>query len=164
MDIPRRLAASDGLKSWAVEFSNHLAASDRQPYGGCRKGKVKPSGHVRAAEFPGDNPEIMDFPRSGSVEGIAGKVALEVLAAKMANTIAQNKELQATYLPNQVSVVRRADVARVEGRRRLRGGNKARPEKLKRKLEKVETQERDGRAKCLILWRERRGSNPRPLA
>jgi hypothetical protein len=69
----------------------------------------------------------MDFRRSGSVEGIAGKVAPEVLAAKMANAIDQNKKLQATYLPNQVSVVRLADVARVEGRRRLRGGNKSRP-------------------------------------
>jgi hypothetical protein len=83
---------------------------------------------VRAAEFPGDKRKIMDFRRSGSVEGIAGKVAPEVLAAKMANTIDQNKELQATYLPNQISVVRLADVARVEGRRRLRGGNKSRPE------------------------------------
>ena len=82
---------------------------------------------VRAAEFPGDKRKIMDFRRSGSVEGIAGKVAPEVLAAKMANTIDQNKELQATYLPNQVSVVQLADVARVEGRRRLRGENKSRP-------------------------------------
>jgi hypothetical protein len=76
---------------------------------------------VRAAEFPGDKRKIMDFRRSGSVEGIAGKVAPEVLAAKMANTIDQNKELQATYLPNQISVVRLADVARIEGHRRLRG-------------------------------------------
>jgi hypothetical protein len=62
----------------------------------------------------------MDFRRSGSAEGIAGKVA-----PKMANTIDQNKELQATYLP--ISVVRLADVARVEARRRLRGENKSRP-------------------------------------
>jgi hypothetical protein len=42
---------------------------------------------VQAAEFPGDKREIMDF---RPVEGIAGKTAPEVLAAKMANTIAQN--------------------------------------------------------------------------
>jgi hypothetical protein len=32
----------------------------------------------------------------------------------MVNTIDQNKELQATYLPNQVSLVRLANVGRVE--------------------------------------------------
>jgi hypothetical protein len=49
----------------------------------------------------GDKRKIMDFRRSGSVEGIAGKVAAEVLAAKMANTIDRNKELQATYPPTE---------------------------------------------------------------
>jgi hypothetical protein len=51
---------------------------------------------------------------------------LPVLAAKMANTNDQNKELQATYLPHQVAVVRLADASRVQGRSRLRE-NKSRP-------------------------------------
>jgi hypothetical protein len=42
----------------------------------------------------------------------------------MANTIDQNKELQATYLPNSAAVVRLADEARVRGRARLRGERK----------------------------------------
>jgi len=82
---------------------------------------------VREAEFPGDKRKLMDFRRSGSSELLAGEAAPEVMAGKMANTIDQNKELQATYLPNSAAVVRLADVARVEGRRRLRGENKSRP-------------------------------------
>jgi hypothetical protein len=82
---------------------------------------------VRAAEFPGDNRKVMDFRRSGSVEANAGEAPPAVLAAKMANTIDQNKELQATYLPHQVAVVRLADAARAQGRSRLRGENKSRP-------------------------------------
>jgi hypothetical protein len=95
------------------------------------------------APIPGNKRKIMDFHRwAVRSKGLPAKSPPEVLAAKMANTIDQNKELQATYLPNQVSLVRLADVGRVEGRRRLPGENKSRPEKLKRKLEKVETQER----------------------
>jgi hypothetical protein len=69
----------------------------------------------------------MDFRRSGSVEAIAGEAPPAVLAAKMANTIDQNKDLQATYLPHQAAVVRLADAARAQGRSRLRGENKSRP-------------------------------------
>src|SRR5215831_5460049 len=79
---------------------------------------------VREAEFPGDKRKIMDFRRSGAVEGVAGGVEAEVLAGKMANTIDKNKELQATYLPNSAAVVRLADEARVRGRARLRGERK----------------------------------------
>jgi hypothetical protein len=38
----------------------------------------------------------MDFRRSGAVEGIAGEATLEVMAAKMANSIDENRELQKT--------------------------------------------------------------------
>jgi hypothetical protein len=38
----------------------------------------------------------------------------------MANTIDHNKELQATYLPNNASLVRLADAARARGRNQLR--------------------------------------------
>jgi hypothetical protein len=76
---------------------------------------------VRAAEFPGDKRRDYGFPK-----GLPA-AAPQVLAAKTANALDQNKELRATYLPNQVSLVRLADVARVEGRRSRRGGNKSRP-------------------------------------
>jgi hypothetical protein len=82
---------------------------------------------VRETEFPGDKRKLMDFRRSGSVEGVAGGAEPPVLAAKMANTIDQNKELQATYLPHNATLVRLADQSRVRGRSRLRGENKTRP-------------------------------------
>jgi hypothetical protein len=82
---------------------------------------------VREAEFPGDKRKLMDFRRSGSSELLAGEAAPEVMAGKMANTIDQNKELQATYLPNSAAVVRLADGARLRGRTRLRSENKTRP-------------------------------------
>lgn len=68
--------------------------------------------------------KIMDFRRSGLVEAVAGGAAVETIAAKAANSIDQNKELEKTYLPNQAAVVRIADAARVKGRQRLRGGGK----------------------------------------
>lgn len=76
---------------------------------------------VRAAEFPGDKRKVMDFRRSGAVEAMAGQVDPAALAGKMANTIDQNKELQATYLPHSASLVRLADAARTQGRSRLKG-------------------------------------------
>jgi hypothetical protein len=39
----------------------------------------------------------------------------------MANSIDQNKDLQATYLPNHAAVVRLADEGRLRGRAALRG-------------------------------------------
>lgn len=77
---------------------------------------------VREAEFKGDQRKVSDFRRSGAVEAIAGGVAPEALAGKMANTIDQNRELQATYLPNVATVVRLVDQGRVKGRSRMRGG------------------------------------------
>jgi hypothetical protein len=47
-----------------------------------------------------------------------------VTAGKMANTIDQNKELQATYLPHNAAVVRLADQGRLNGRQRMRDGGK----------------------------------------
>jgi hypothetical protein len=79
---------------------------------------------VREAEFPGDKRKLMDFRRSGAVEATAGEVNPAALAGKMANTIDQNKELQATYLPHNATLVRLADAARARGRSRLRGENR----------------------------------------
>jgi hypothetical protein len=77
---------------------------------------------VRAAEFgPKEYRKIMDFRRSGAVEALAGNVAPEILAAKMANSIDQNRELQKTYLPHNATLVRLADAARAKGRARMRG-------------------------------------------
>lgn len=75
---------------------------------------------VRDAEFPGDTRKVSDFRRSGAVEAVAGKVDPAALAAKMANTIDDNKALQETYLPHQAAVVRLADAARARGRGVLR--------------------------------------------
>jgi hypothetical protein len=66
--------------------------------------------------------KIMDFRRSGLIEALAGGAAVEAMAAKAANSIDQNRELEKTYLPNQAAVVRIADAARVKGRQRMRDG------------------------------------------
>jgi hypothetical protein len=79
---------------------------------------------VREAEFKGDLRRISDFRRSGAVEAVAGKVDPAALAAKMANTIDESRELQQTYLPHQAAVVRLADEARARGRIVLGGGKK----------------------------------------
>jgi hypothetical protein len=64
----------------------------------------------------------MDFRRSGAVEALAGGVAPETLAAKMANSIDRNCELQKTYRIRSPSYGSRDD-ARAKGRQRM-GGNK----------------------------------------
>jgi hypothetical protein len=76
---------------------------------------------VREAEFPGDKRKISDFRRSGSIEAAAGSVDPAALAGKMANSIDTNRDLQATYQPGHVAVVRLADEARARGRVVLRG-------------------------------------------
>lgn len=78
---------------------------------------------VRDAAFPGDKRTIMDFRRSGAVEATAGQVDQNALAAKMANSIDSNRDLQATYQPHQKAVVRLADEARARGRTLLREQN-----------------------------------------
>jgi hypothetical protein len=84
---------------------------------------------VRAVEFPGDKRRIMDFRRSGAVEATAGQVDPTALSGKMANSIDSSRELQATYLPNHVAVVRLADEARERGRVVMRGTNAPGPKK-----------------------------------
>lgn len=79
---------------------------------------------VRNALFPGDTRKLSDFRRSGAVEVTAGEGTDAALAGKMANSIDQNKELQATYRPGVTAVVRLADEARRRGRGRMRGGEK----------------------------------------
>jgi len=78
---------------------------------------------VRAAVFgTAESRKIMDMRRSGAVEAMAGQVDDAALAAKMANTIDQSRELQRTYLPVDHASVARADEARLRGRARLRAG------------------------------------------
>jgi hypothetical protein len=126
-------APDRGLRSLAVVAANRrlwsapprfpvqgAAVRDAQVGGG--RGRPAQAGQLVAP--CGGSEEARNNPAAGwtgrQAWSCAGKVAPEVLAAKMANTIDQNKELQATYLPNQISLVRLADVAGVEGRRRLR--------------------------------------------
>lgn len=75
---------------------------------------------VRDALFKGDTRKVMDFRRSGAVEATAGQVDQNALAGKMANSIDSNRNLQATYQPNVVAVVRLADEARARGRTVIR--------------------------------------------
>jgi hypothetical protein len=85
---------------------------------------------VRAGVFgKSETRKIMDMRRSGAVEAMAGQVDDAALAAKMANTIDQSRELQRTYIPVDPASVERADQARRRGRARLRdrtnGGKKS---------------------------------------
>jgi len=75
---------------------------------------------IRKVEFPGDDRKMIDFRRSGSTEAVAGGVDGTVLSAKLANSLSESKKLEQTYVPVQVEMVRRADAARLEGRRALR--------------------------------------------
>lgn len=75
---------------------------------------------IREEVFPGDLRQLQDLRRSGAVEAMAGDVEAGALAAKMANTLNQSAELQRTYLPSRLAVVRSADDARRRGRKRLR--------------------------------------------
>jgi hypothetical protein len=76
---------------------------------------------VRAAILPGERRQIADFRRSGAIEATAGEVQPGALASKMANTIDDSKQLQATYTPHTAQLVRLADQHRIPGRDRLRG-------------------------------------------
>jgi len=76
---------------------------------------------IRKAEFPGDARMMLDFRRSGSTEAVAGGVEGTALSAKLANSLSESKKLEQTYVPVQVEMVRRADAARLDGRRKLRG-------------------------------------------
>ncbi|MBV8770047.1 MAG: hypothetical protein JO094_14255 [Hyphomicrobiales bacterium] len=61
---------------------------------------------VREAVFPGDSRKLMDVRRS---------------VAKLANSIATNRELQVAYLPQNSAVVQLVDKARLVGRQAIRG-------------------------------------------
>ena len=75
---------------------------------------------IRSLVFPGDGRKLMDMRRSGAVEALAGGADTGALSAKMANTIADSKALQRTYLPVDKAAVALADEARRRGRRRIR--------------------------------------------
>jgi hypothetical protein len=62
----------------------------------------------------------MDMRRTGAVEALAGDVDPGALAAKMANTISDSRDLQKTYQPVSMAAVRSADAARRRGRRAIR--------------------------------------------
>jgi hypothetical protein len=68
---------------------------------------------------------LMDMRRSGAVEALVGEVDPGHLGAKMANTIADARDLQRTYQPVDLAAVRAADEARLRGRRKLRMGGKS---------------------------------------
>lgn len=62
---------------------------------------------------------LMDLRRSGAVEANAGGGSVEAIAAKMGNSIDENKALQKTYMPVNLVAVRAADEARRKGRKLL---------------------------------------------
>jgi hypothetical protein len=79
---------------------------------------------VRALAFPGDKRRLMDMRRSGVVEAVAGNASPIGLAAKLANSIGRSNTLHKTYAPVDIEAVRGTDSARLQGRRRIRAGNK----------------------------------------
>lgn len=62
---------------------------------------------------------LMDMRRTGAVEANAGGASVESIAAKMGNSIDQNKTLQKTYMPVNTAAVRAAEDARRIGRKKL---------------------------------------------
>jgi hypothetical protein len=62
---------------------------------------------------------LMDMRRTGAVEANAGGASVEVIAAKLGNSIDQNKTLQKTYMPVNPAAARAADASRRIGRRKL---------------------------------------------
>jgi hypothetical protein len=66
-----------------------------------------------------ENRKLMDMRRTGAVEANAGGASVESIAAKLGNSIDQNKTLQRTYMPVNPATVRAADESRRIGRRRL---------------------------------------------
>jgi hypothetical protein len=77
--------------------------------------------------FPGDERKLMDMRRSGTIEAVAGGADAVGIAAKMANSIGRSNALHKTYAPVDIEAVRNADEARLQGRRKMRGGNEKRP-------------------------------------
>lgn len=60
--------------------------------------------------------QLRDMRRTGAVEANAGGASVESIAAKMGNSIDQNRKLQKTYMPVNIAAVRAADEARKIGR------------------------------------------------
>lgn len=70
--------------------------------------------------FPGDKRQLRDMRRSGTVEAFAGGATAADVGTKMANSIGRSNVLMATYNPVDLASVRRADDARLIGRRKRR--------------------------------------------
>ncbi len=70
--------------------------------------------------FPGDLRQMRDMRRSGTVEAFAGGATAADVGTKMANSIGRSNVLMATYNPVDLASVRRADDARLIGRRKRR--------------------------------------------
>lgn len=68
---------------------------------------------------PEETRRLMDMCRTGAVEANAGGASVEFLAAKMENSIDQNRKLQKTYMPVNAAAIRAADEARKKGRKLL---------------------------------------------
>lgn len=79
---------------------------------------------LRELVFPGDSRVLLDIRRTGAVEALAGEADPAAMAAKMGNTIHQNRQLAETYLPRKAATVRIVDEARKRGRQRLRENEK----------------------------------------
>jgi hypothetical protein len=75
---------------------------------------------VRAVVFPGDERQLADLRRSGTIEAFAGGAQPEQVSTKMANTLSAANALFKTYNPARVAVVRQVDVHRRRGRAKLR--------------------------------------------
>ena len=73
--------------------------------------------------FPGDKRQLRDMRRTGTVEAFAGGATANDIGSKMGNSIGRSNTLWKTYNPVDLASVRRADVARVEGRKRRRDAN-----------------------------------------
>lgn len=62
---------------------------------------------------------LSDMRRTGAVEAVSGGGTVESIAAKMGNSIDQNKTLQKTYIPVNLAAVRAADESRKIGRKNI---------------------------------------------
>jgi hypothetical protein len=79
---------------------------------------------IRSIVFgPDESRRLMDMRRTGAVEANAGGAAVEAIAAKMGNSIDQNRTLQRTYMPVNTAAVRSADESRLIGRKKLESGH-----------------------------------------
>lgn len=99
--------------------------ADGRAYGS-KQALSKAFARLRARVFgEHDDRTLMDIRRSGAVEALVGGVDPGHLGAKMANSIADARDLQRTYQPVDPAAVRAADEARLRGRKKMRDGGKA---------------------------------------